>query len=194
MKVEIAGTQFQVENVERMAWQRKNQKIKVMDLPIIRLKIVGDTTLICHRWDGSLRSLSVKDWRESLYKHPDGGFGFPVAGFKKCVVQAAHDMNMKMTQVRKAFHILGDIAKIRGKPQPNESSIRLPGCKPSLHYRGEFPKWTVDLLIQYNPYDISDYRIVDLFNIAGYGTGVGEWRPERNGQFGRFHVAFDKMQ
>ena len=31
-------------------------------------------------------------------------------------------------------------------------------------------------------------QIVNIINAGGYVCGVGEWRPERDGQYGMFHV------
>lgn len=31
-------------------------------------------------------------------------------------------------------------------------------------------------------------QIVNLFNVAGFACGVGEWRPSKDGSFGTFHV------
>jgi hypothetical protein len=36
---------------------------------------------------------------------------------------------------------------------------------------------------------ISDEQIVNLFWRAGYQVGIGDWRPEKNGDFGRFTVS-----
>jgi hypothetical protein len=30
---------------------------------------------------------------------------------------------------------------------------------------------------------------VNLFNTAGFAIGVGEWRPQRDGSYGMFHIA-----
>ena len=32
-------------------------------------------------------------------------------------------------------------------------------------------------------------QIVNIINAGGYACGIGEWRPERDGQYGMFHVA-----
>ena len=31
-------------------------------------------------------------------------------------------------------------------------------------------------------------QIINIINAGGYVCGVGEWRPERDGQYGMFHV------
>ena len=35
---------------------------------------------------------------------------------------------------------------------------------------------------------LSVEQIINLFNVAGFGIGVGEWRPEKDGSYGLFHV------
>ena len=51
--------------------------------------------------------------------------------------------------------------------------------------------WPTDgtLDITYNASAITPAQVVNLLNIGGFGVGVGEWRPEKDGGFGRFHVA-----
>jgi hypothetical protein len=43
--------------------------------------------------------------------------------------------------------------------------------------------------VRFNRNVLSAAQIVNLFNTAGFGGGIGEWRPEKDGQFGMFHVA-----
>lgn len=57
-----------------------------------------------------------------------------------------------------------------------------------IRYRPEFKHWRVKLPIKYNADKISLEQLVNLFNLAGFGVGVGEWRPEKDGQYGMFHV------
>jgi hypothetical protein len=39
-----------------------------------------------------------------------------------------------------------------------------------------------------DPWPLSPDDIAELFEIAASAVGVGEWRTERGGQFGLFHV------
>ena len=59
-----------------------------------------------------------------------------------------------------------------------------------IRYRGEFRNWYADLEISFNAngaYTVE--QIINIINAGGYACGVGEWRPERDGQYGMFHVA-----
>jgi hypothetical protein len=42
--------------------------------------------------------------------------------------------------------------------------------------------------VRYNRNVLSAEQIVSLFNTAGFAIGIGEWRPQKNGGFGMFHV------
>lgn len=57
-----------------------------------------------------------------------------------------------------------------------------------VRFRGEFTAWATTLSVTYNAKSLSPEQIVNLFNLAGFGVGVGEWRPEKDGSYGRFHV------
>ena len=58
-----------------------------------------------------------------------------------------------------------------------------------LRYRGQFDPWGVKVRVEINTAVISAEQVVNLFALAGFAVGVGEWRPERNGEYGRFRVA-----
>ena len=181
-----------------------------MNLQTIKLTVVGDSALICHAWSSKAKKMMLDkqmkkatekkqakspadDYRESLYPFPGGGFGFPSVGFKAAMVSACRFAEgVKMTELRGALHIVGDMVKIEGEPRPREDMVRVGMGVADIRYRGEFPKWKAQLTIQFNASMISTEQVANLLNIAGFGVGVGEWRPERNGSFGRFHVASDK--
>jgi hypothetical protein len=60
--------------------------------------------------------------------------------------------------------------------------------KTSLAYRPQFTPWEIDLTLVYNERVISAEQLINLVEIAGFGVGVGDWRPECNGEFGCFRV------
>ena len=117
-------------------------------------------------------------------------FGFPTIAFKAAAVDAcSHVEGMTKVAARGAFHIDGDLVAIEGIPVPREDMVRIGMGVADIRYRAEFRTWRVKLTIQYNANVISVEQIVNLFETAGFAIGVGEHRPQRDGQWGRFHVA-----
>lgn len=122
-------------------------------------------------------------------------FGFPVAAFKQAAISAAYRMGWSkdMASLRGAFFINGDenqMIEIRGEaPVMREDMVRIQGTA-DIRYRGEFRNWYAEFDVSYNEngkYSLE--QIVNIINAGGYFCGVGEWRPEKDGQFGMFHVA-----
>lgn len=192
--------------IKAQASKVQTVELKPMDIKTIELNLVGDSPLISHAWsekakkqmlDKQMKKAKVvreakdpeQDYKDSLYTHPDGGYGFPTVAFKSAAVSAANHVELKKTDMRAAFHIDGELAKITGEPEMREDMVRIGMGTADLRYRGEFKKWSVKLRVKFNASVISAEQIVNLFNTGGFGCGVGEWRPQRNGSFGRFHVA-----
>lgn len=118
-------------------------------------------------------------------------FGFPAKAFKACAIDAGFQQGIipKKTTARGAFHILGEMVEIEGHPQIREDMVRIAMGTADIRYRGEFPEWSVVLTIRYNPRAMSAEQIINLLNFGGFSNGVGEWRPEKDGDHGTFHVA-----
>jgi hypothetical protein len=181
-------------------------QIPPIDVRTLELRLVGDSALICHRWsDKAKRQMLDKqmkkakqakeakdpeaDYEASLYPHPEGGYGFPAVAFKAAAVTACRYVDgMKMTEARGAFHVIGELIELEGQPEPREDMVRVGMGTADIRYRAQFPKWACTLLVRYNAKAISPEQIINLFNIAGFGVGIGEWRPERDGSYGMFHV------
>ena len=123
-------------------------------------------------------------------------FGFPVTGFKQAAISAAYRMGWSKDKasLRGAFFIdCDDDQMIEIKSDPpimREDMVKLLGQTADIRYRGEFRNWSADLTISFNEngqYTLE--QIINIINAGGYVCGVGEWRPERDGQFGMFHIA-----
>jgi hypothetical protein len=82
----------------------------------------------------------------------------------------------------------GELVRIVGEPSMREDMVRLPSRVADIRHRGEFKDWSATITLQVNTSSLSVEQLANLFLIAGFAVGVGEWRPERNGQYGRFEV------
>lgn len=178
-----------------------------LDLRLMTITVIGDSPLICHAWSKKARQAMLdkqmkrakpgkeakdpeQDFRESLYPLPGGGYGFPAVAFKAAAVSACRFADgVKMTEARGAFHVLGEMVPIQGEPTMREDMVKIALGTADIRFRGEFKEWRADLPIRFNASALSPEQIVNLFNTAGFGVGVGEWRPERNGSYGMFRVA-----
>ena len=123
-------------------------------------------------------------------------FGFPVTAFKQAAISAAYRMGWAKDKMsmRGAFYIDSDengmIEIHSDTPEMREDMVTVGMGTAAIRYRGEFKNWYADLTISYNANgQYSLENIVNIINAGGYVCGVGEWRPERDGQYGMFHVA-----
>ena len=123
-------------------------------------------------------------------------FGFPVTAFKQAAISAAYRMGWAKDKMsmRGAFFIDSDengMIEIHSDvPEMREDMVKIGMGTADIRYRGEFKNWYADLTISYNANgQYSLENIVNIINAGGYVCGVGEWRPERDGQNGMFHVA-----
>lgn len=120
-----------------------------------------------------------------------GRFGFPAVAFKAAAVTACTSIgDMTKVAARQAFHVEHEFVEIIGPPPSmREDVCRVGMGTADLRYRGEFMPWSAKLTVKFNANLMSAEQIINLFETAGFAVGVGEWRPERDGQFGRFHVS-----
>lgn len=123
-------------------------------------------------------------------------FGFPVTAFKQAAISASYRMGWSKDKMslRGMFFIEGDENQMieihSDTPIMREDMVKIALGTADIRYRGEFRNWSASLKITYNKngqYTLE--QIVNIINAGGYVCGVGEWRPERDGQFGMFHIA-----
>ena len=96
--------------------------------------------------------------------------------------------------LRGAFFIDGDengmIEIHSDAPKMREDMVKVGMGTADIRYRGEFDNWSADLTVSFNVNgNYSLENIVNIINAGGYICGVGEWRPEKDGQYGMFHIA-----
>ena len=181
-----------------------------LNIHTFSITLVGDSPLISHAWSKKATDEMAakqqkkakgpkeaknpkKEYEASLYVHPDGGHGFPTVAFKGAAVNACSYVDgITKVEARGAFHINGELVKIKGRPSMRTDMVRIGMGIADIRYRGEFKKWSVTFEIRHNANVLSAEQIINLFNTAGFAVGVGEWRPQKNGSYGMFHVETSK--
>ncbi len=123
-------------------------------------------------------------------------FGFPANAFKMAANSAAYRLGWVKNQMelRGAYFLNaedgGELAEIKGDtPMLREDIVKVGMGTADLRYRPIFEHWYVDMVLEYN--ENSSMKLDDILSCiqaGGYSVGVGEWRPERDGSFGRYHV------
>lgn len=118
-------------------------------------------------------------------------FGFPAVGLKQAAISAAYRNGLSKDKVslQGMFHIPQEFIEIEGIPEFRTDYVKIPKIgSADLAFRGEFKKWRATFPIRYMEGVYSLEQIINFINLGGFSVGIGEWRPEKSGNFGTFHV------
>lgn len=122
-------------------------------------------------------------------------FGFPVTALKQAAISASYRKGWTKDKMslRGVFFIdggYGDFMEIiSDNPIMREDMTKIGMGVADIRYRGEFRNWKATFTLQYDingQYSLSN--ILNILNAGGTVCGLGEWRVERDGRFGMFHV------
>lgn len=150
------------------------------------------------------------DFVSSLYEMGDGAYGFPVTGVKNCILSAAHkDKGIPRTEVMAGLWLNADMVRARpalagaicdmplvriygDDPQMREDMVKIGkglNKTATLAYRPQFTVWAMRITGRFNPTILNPEALAFLIQEAGVSYGLGEWRNEKRGIFGAFHLA-----
>jgi len=190
-----------------------------MNIQMIDIPIIGDSPLICHAWSAKAKKMLLdkhmkkasagrvakdpwQDFCETLYwldgmpESPteddveNGRFGFPAVAFKGAAITAVTTIGtMTKVMARQCFHVESEFVEILGPAPAQRFDIVKVGMTTDTDFRAEFAEWGAILRVKYNANVLSAEQVIGLFEAGGFGVGIGDWRPERDGVHGRFHVA-----
>ena len=122
-------------------------------------------------------------------------WGFPVGAVKQSANSSAYRLGWVKNQMelRGSYFLeteYGDMFEIKGSvPEMREDMVRIGNGSADLRYRAEFKNWNAEMTLNYNASgNLTIEQILNCINAGGYCCGLGEWRPERDGDFGRYHI------
>ena len=180
----------------------------------LRVPLVGTAPLIVHKFSekskrqmldnmqGRKSPKQAKDpdaeYEAAFYRHDDGGFGFPVIAFKAAAVSACRFFGkaMPMTLARQCIFLDAEfskvdgqkLARIVGEPHMREDVTRVGMGGTDLRYRPQFTEWRTSIDVTCVTAMLTRDSVLSLIDAGGMGVGVGEWRPEKRGDFGTFQI------
>ncbi len=188
-------------------------QIDRIEAETIQVPIIGTSPLIVHRFSekakkqmldatqGRRTPKTAKDpeaeYEAAFHYLKDGRPGFPAIGFKQATVGAArfYGKDVPMTGLRQSLFFKGEpgadghqMVAIEGEPHMREDVVTVGRGGTDLRYRPEFSEWRADLVITYTTASLTRGSVLSLVDAGGMGVGVGEWRPQRNGDFGTYQV------
>lgn len=122
-------------------------------------------------------------------------WGFPVGAIKQSANASAYRLGWVSNQMalRGSYFLeteFGDMFEIKGcVPEMREDMVRIGMGSADLRYRAEFKNWYAEMTLSYNASgNLTLEQILNCINAGGYCCGLGEWRVEKDGDFGRFHI------
>jgi hypothetical protein len=197
-----------------MATATAQVEIDQIPAETITVPVIGTAPLIMHRFsekakrqmlDNMTGRKSPKEhknpeaeYEAAFYRLKDPiGYGFPAIGFKAATVSGCRFYGNKvtMTAMRQFIFFSGEIGpdgqmmcRIEGEPRMREDVVTVGQGGHDLRYRPEFSEWSTLLTVTYVTSAITRGSVLSLIDAGGMGVGVGEWRPEKRGDFGTFRV------
>jgi hypothetical protein len=177
----------------------------------VTMRIAGTSPLIQHAWGEKAKQMMrdkhagkktrTRDVREpqaegeaAAYRTEEGKYGLPAMAVKSAMITAAHkDIGVEKTLVKKSVFIEcedrnGVLEMDCDEPEIREDTVRVGSGSTDLRYRPYYYRWALNVSFII---DTGWIQVADLCNLvdrAGFGVGVGEWRPEKGGEYGRFEL------
>ncbi len=190
------------------------QQIKISEMTIT---VNGITPLIVHRFSEKAKK-QIEDKQQKKAKEarvardpqaeylssfyvirgepgtPRCQYGIPAIWFKQAAIYACTYLDLTKVAARGAFHILGEsngLIPLKFKSvRMREDYVTIGQGTRDIRYRGEFSEWSCKLRIRYNGAAFSAEQIINLVNMGGFCSGLGEMRPSQqcSDQYGMYEV------
>jgi hypothetical protein len=134
-----------------------------------------------------------EDAESRLYRLPEGQNYFPAENLRQSMITAAgrHKIGRRgaSTDAAAALSIEPDAMVLVGEWHTDSRAVVIPSTKGRiLRHRPMFDKWEIsfNVLVVSSMFDVTLARRV--LDDAGLFVGLGDFRPQKKGPFGRFQV------
>lgn len=194
----------------------KKIDIPPVNREILDLYLAGDSPIIVHRFaEKQKKQIADKqqkgvkgrkedrdpeaEFQAARHLRPDGTDGFPASGLRLGSVEAVtwcQGITKKL--VNGSLFVTdddgGNLMRIYCEDGPVcvTDTVRIGSYSnkvADLRYRPYYYNWFMKVKVIYDPSALSAEQVVNLINRAGMSIGLGDWRPQKGGVNGMYHVA-----
>lgn len=140
---------------------------------------------------------------EGTAGEPDAVYGIPAIWIKQAIIDACSFTGRKIfkTTVRGALLVSGVWSHVEGQeliplvtsePHRRQDMVRNATGVADIRFRPQFDSWSATFIVTVDPQILTDEMCLNLLQRAGFSIGLGEWRPAKGGDFGRFEIRAGK--
>ncbi len=147
----------------------------------------------------SKKRTGVPNWEAeaetSLYKDEKGVIYEPASHIEGSLQNAAK--NFKIAGRRGATYskLIGSTVEVWPDAIPHKITEHVTDSRPVvvqkariIRYRPRFDEWELDFLLQLSDDQLPIQTMKEILDYAGLYVGIGDYRPQRGGKFGKFMV------
>jgi hypothetical protein len=171
----------------------------------IKVQIEGTTPILFNRFrDTAIEGKSKKrtgalaeaDIEDKLYKNGNKVY-IPSVYLKNCIVEASKQFKIigkgKSTYTKIVASTVDVVPFMIDFKSGNYEVFRISAVNPMtkgrmMTERPKFSKWSAEFEIVLNDPAVPVSVINEILEHAGKYVGVGDWRPEKKGMFGKFMI------
>jgi len=201
----------------KMAIKKKETQIEIAKISTgtLKMHILGTSPLIMHRfafkaWQEllfpsgrknaaeraeSLKHDPLNEFREAIYRNRDpsrpSAVHIPAGSFSGAMASAALDIpGASKSQIMRLCTVSSQQIDLYGIPRMGMDMVRSSDMAktPDVRTRPYFPEWACEIEVQYVSSLIREGQVANLMAAAGSIIGIGDWRPQKGGAFGKFVV------
>lgn len=190
-EIRMAEARFNIMGVSPLIMHRFSQKAwQELTLPKIRSNRAGLQQTLKHDL--------LAEYRGAFYRNRDPKaptfFHVPNGAFHAAISDVALDLaGPKKAQMERLTQITDVNIHLYGVPEMYCAMVRNSDQNrtPDVRTRPIFPQWGCTITVQFLQGALTERSIAHLVSAAGLLRGVGDWRPQKGGPFGRYKLVRD---
>jgi hypothetical protein len=168
---------------------------------IVEITIKGISPLLMHAYpmveiNPPLEKQSIEKQAEyAAYRMPDKTLYFPNVNVARCLVAAATYSKGKgraslQKQAAACMLVTPEHLSFETKNYEIDSRpVVIPVTKGRvMRHRPKLSSWQLTFMLEYDPTLLKEKEAREIMDNAGSRVGIGDFRPEKKGPFGRFMV------